>query len=118
MLKSNQKTKFFWFKKRGAKMNNINTVSTFRRAQLRIETSEGEGVSSTTLRFNKKDNEYLTTISLAHTFGFDEASFLIFLVEHQVSWHVLYGQKWVNVCDIIPLFGWTLTGEHGMIEPS
>ncbi len=91
-------------------MDNIRTVSKFSRAQLVLRYSEGESVTSTLMTFNGRVNEYITLASIAFLFDFTIEGCELYLLSLNVTTRLKHGQQWVNVCDIIPLFGWTLSG--------
>lgn len=82
-------------------------MPTLKRAQLIIQTWEGDVVTSIQYEFDGVVNEYITASGLQWLMNFKDYEMAVFLAEHQLIMREKHGLNWINCSDIIPLLGWT-----------
>ena len=78
-----------------------------KRAQLIIQTWEGDVVTSIQYVFEGVVNEYITLATLYWLMDLEGDARDNFLRVHELITWERFGQQWVNCSDVLPLLGWT-----------
>ncbi len=78
-----------------------------KRAQLVLQTWEGDVVTSIQYEVEGVVNEYVTLATLYWLMDLEGDARDHFLQVHKLITMQRFGQQWVNCSDIMPLLGWT-----------
>lgn len=78
-----------------------------KRAQLVIQTWEGDVVTSIQYEFDGRVNEYISLPSLQWLMDLQDDKMDAFVAQHKLITRLKFGLLWVNCSDIMPLLGWT-----------
>ena len=78
-----------------------------KRAQLVIQTWEGDIVTSIQYEFDDRVNEFISLKSLQWLMDLEDEQIELFVAQHQLITRLKFGLLWVNCSDIMPLLGWT-----------
>ncbi len=109
-------TERFWLKKQSAIREDINIMPTLKRAQVIIQTWEGDTVTSIQFEFDGVVNEYITLKGLQWLMDLDDGQIDSFIVHHKLITKYKHGHEWINCSDIMPLLGWTPSSLHATMK--